>query len=178
MNLKFLTYVLIGATLLLTLSVLATGYFSNHPSSVNNKIVCTLEAKLCPDGSYVGRTGPNCEFAACPAPIPPPPATSGITGKVLLGPTCPVERIPPDPACADKPYSSNFIVVPTLNPNAIVEFKSDAEGRFTLTLTPGDYIIKPLKGTNILPVCRDSETITVVANQYANVTIDCDTGIR
>jgi len=27
---------------------------------------CTLEAKLCPDGSYVGRTGPTCEFARCP----------------------------------------------------------------------------------------------------------------
>jgi hypothetical protein len=29
-------------------------------------ISCTQEAKLCPDGSYVGRTGPNCEFAECP----------------------------------------------------------------------------------------------------------------
>lgn len=29
-------------------------------------IYCTQEAKLCPDGSYVGRTGPNCEFAKCP----------------------------------------------------------------------------------------------------------------
>jgi hypothetical protein len=29
-------------------------------------IACTMEAKLCPDGSYVGRTGPNCEFASCP----------------------------------------------------------------------------------------------------------------
>jgi putative hemolysin len=27
---------------------------------------CTEEAKLCPDGSAVGRTGPNCEFAPCP----------------------------------------------------------------------------------------------------------------
>jgi len=27
---------------------------------------CTLEAKVCPDGSSVGRTGPNCEFAPCP----------------------------------------------------------------------------------------------------------------
>ncbi len=27
---------------------------------------CTMEAKMCPDGSAVGRTGPNCEFAACP----------------------------------------------------------------------------------------------------------------
>lgn len=30
---------------------------------------CTMEAKLCPDGSYVGRTGPNCEFSPCPTPI-------------------------------------------------------------------------------------------------------------
>jgi hypothetical protein len=28
-------------------------------------IACTAEAKICPDGSAVGRTGPNCEFAAC-----------------------------------------------------------------------------------------------------------------
>jgi hypothetical protein len=35
--------------------------------SINNQnnIACTQEAKLCPDGSYVGRTGPNCEFQAC-----------------------------------------------------------------------------------------------------------------
>jgi hypothetical protein len=26
---------------------------------------CTMEAKLCPDGSSVGRSGPNCEFAPC-----------------------------------------------------------------------------------------------------------------
>ena len=28
-------------------------------------VICTSEAKLCPDGSFVGRTGPNCEFN-CP----------------------------------------------------------------------------------------------------------------
>lgn len=28
---------------------------------------CTLDAKICPDGSAVGRTGPNCEFSACPS---------------------------------------------------------------------------------------------------------------
>ncbi|MEP7167657.1 MAG: hypothetical protein ABI758_06820 [Candidatus Woesebacteria bacterium] len=27
---------------------------------------CTLEAKICPDGSSVGRQGPACEFAECP----------------------------------------------------------------------------------------------------------------
>ena len=29
-------------------------------------MACTMEAKLCPDGSSVGRSGPKCEFAACP----------------------------------------------------------------------------------------------------------------
>ena len=33
--------------------------------------VCTQEAKQCPDGSYVNRTGKNCEFAKCPAINPP-----------------------------------------------------------------------------------------------------------
>lgn len=28
--------------------------------------VCPQDTKLCPDGSYVSRIGPNCEFAACP----------------------------------------------------------------------------------------------------------------
>lgn len=31
-----------------------------------NAVACTQDAKLCPDGSYVGRTEPNCEFAPCP----------------------------------------------------------------------------------------------------------------
>jgi len=29
-------------------------------------VACTMDAKICPDGSAVGRIGPNCEFAACP----------------------------------------------------------------------------------------------------------------
>lgn len=29
-------------------------------------VACTMDARECPDGSYVGRVGPNCEFAPCP----------------------------------------------------------------------------------------------------------------
>lgn len=41
----------------------------NICKSVNTQsggTACTADAKLCPDGSAVGRTGPNCEFAPCP----------------------------------------------------------------------------------------------------------------
>jgi len=39
-------------------------YFINKQSQ--KQTTCTLEAKICPNGSAVGRIGPNCEFAACP----------------------------------------------------------------------------------------------------------------
>jgi len=31
-----------------------------------NSTICTLDAKKCPDGTFVGRIGPKCEFAKCP----------------------------------------------------------------------------------------------------------------
>jgi hypothetical protein len=43
-----------------------------HKSSDNSAepepVFCTMDAKMCPDGSYVGRTGLKCEFAPCPEP--------------------------------------------------------------------------------------------------------------
>ncbi len=33
-------------------------------------IACSADAMQCPDGSFVGRTGPNCEFAPCPTGEP------------------------------------------------------------------------------------------------------------
>jgi len=49
--------------------VLSTFKFTNATGSAVSTpaaVACTLEAKICPDGSSVGRTGPNCEFAPCP----------------------------------------------------------------------------------------------------------------
>ena len=37
------------------------------PSKIKpSEKACTLEAKMCADGSAVGRSGPNCEFEKCP----------------------------------------------------------------------------------------------------------------
>ncbi|HEY4479952.1 MAG TPA: hypothetical protein VJB58_00585 [Candidatus Paceibacterota bacterium] len=36
-------------------------------------VFCTQDAILCSDGSYVGRSGPNCEFE-CPEPATTTPA--------------------------------------------------------------------------------------------------------
>lgn len=42
-------------------------FFLNNRA--NNNVACTLEAKICPDGSSVGREGPQCEFKACPTVV-------------------------------------------------------------------------------------------------------------
>lgn len=47
-------------------------YFAQpYPSTMDpdgtEVIACTMDAKQCPDGSYVGRVAPFCEFAECPA---------------------------------------------------------------------------------------------------------------
>lgn len=45
---------------------------------------CTAEAKICPDGSSVGRSGPSCEFAACAFPNVAMPA-AGIAFALPIG---------------------------------------------------------------------------------------------
>jgi len=46
--------------------VLGGGTYYFLAKKTQKPIGCTLEAKVCPDGSAVGRIGPNCEFATCP----------------------------------------------------------------------------------------------------------------
>lgn len=43
-------------------------YLTNPEESLppSDLVACTLEAKLCPDGSARGRVPPDCEFAPCP----------------------------------------------------------------------------------------------------------------
>jgi hypothetical protein len=53
-------------------------------------VACTEEAKLCPDGSAVGRTGPNCSFAPCPpvkvpeVPIETPDKTAQFGKPIIM----------------------------------------------------------------------------------------------
>ncbi len=62
-------YILVGTLVLLILvggSYLLGKQSSTTTPPAEDKKACTLEAKICPDGSGVGRVGPKCEFAQCP----------------------------------------------------------------------------------------------------------------
>jgi hypothetical protein len=42
--------------------------FIGQDTAVVDEVMCTADAMMCPDGSSVGRTGPNCEFVCPPLP--------------------------------------------------------------------------------------------------------------
>lgn len=58
---------------------------SPNPSPTSSTIVCPADAKICPDGSSVGRFGSNCEFAACPNQSPFPSVSSPSPSPLPFG---------------------------------------------------------------------------------------------
>ena len=68
------------------------------------QIVCTQDAKVCPDGSAVGRTGPNCEFAECPPMICPTDTNVCPDGSMVsrVGTNCEFAPCPLTPAGCTK----------------------------------------------------------------------------
>lgn len=58
---------LIALAVIILLIIIAGAVYLKLTKPVEPELIaCTKEAKLCPDGSSVGRTGPNCEFEECP----------------------------------------------------------------------------------------------------------------
>lgn len=65
---KIIISIIIALITLAAIIIVSSGFrlYKQNFIGKDNTRGCTMEAKLCPDGSAVGRTGPNCEFAACP----------------------------------------------------------------------------------------------------------------
>ena len=53
---------------------------------------CTEETRVCPGGSLVSRTGPNCDFTRCPSDNPP--SRPGITEEPFDAPLAPPREEP------------------------------------------------------------------------------------
>src|SRR3989344_1477054 len=78
--------------LLIVIILIAAGAFAYQlytSADPEGPTACTMEAKLCPDGSYVGRVGPRCEFAPCPGDIgsvpTPTPSKTTIETRIDQG---------------------------------------------------------------------------------------------
>lgn len=78
-------YLFLG--LALFMGVVSFGYQLYRQSTTEialpEGVMCTMDAQLCPDGSYVGRTGPNCKFV-CPASSESVPAVPGEHADIIV----------------------------------------------------------------------------------------------
>ena len=107
------------------------------------------------------------------------PGASGIaTGHVLLGPTCPVQRIPPDPGCADKPYQTTVqaVAANSVSGAPFATTATDKNGAYKITLPPGEYALSAASG-KMFPRCA-AVNIIVKPGLASEINLYCDTGIR
>jgi hypothetical protein len=58
--------IIIIAVAVIIISIAGLALYKFRPANNGIQKECTLEAKICSDGSAVGRVGPNCEFSVCP----------------------------------------------------------------------------------------------------------------
>jgi len=165
----------------------------NKISPINispSPVACTMEAKQCPDGSYVSRTGPKCEFSPCPssqAPqgkptseSPTKPQESGkeqgtLAGKISIGPLCPVEPCPTNSVA--NPYLGKELILKSQTGTS-TSIKVNEDGSFSGKAEPGTYSLS-LNECNYLG-CNQvlPKTIKIEPNLTTQEYINIDMGIR
>ncbi len=59
-----------------------------------------------------------------------------IEGTVTAGPQCPVQRVPPDPACQDRPVAGATILITERGSGTVARLVTDELGRFSAALAP------------------------------------------
>jgi hypothetical protein len=105
--------------------------------------------------------------------------SSGIAGRVLAGPTCPVERVPPSPQCAPRPLAARLRIHPVGKRSPVEVVRSGPDGRFRVRLPPGNYVLRPLaEPGSAFPRPPAPRDVRVHAWRFTSVTITYDTGIR
>ena len=111
-------------------------------------------------------------LTAC-APVASPPADSGIEGRVLIGPVCPVMQsgVP----CPDRPYQA---VLSVLSPSGrrLLRFQTDPEGQFHVSLDPGRYVLRP-EAPDGMTHAPEQEFI-VSPGRFTQLSVTYDSGIR
>ena len=117
---------------------------------------------------------------ASPTPLPSSSGAgqkTGIGGVATAGPVCPVEKNPPDPACAPRPVDGAVLVFNDAAGTEIARTTTAADGTFFTELPPGPYVVtaQPTKGLLGTP---GPQSVTVPDGAIVRLDLAYDTGIR
>jgi hypothetical protein len=93
-----------------------------------------------------------------------------VDGLVQKGPTGPICSV--DNPCVE-PISGGFTV--TRDGRTVLHFRSDLDGRFTIRLAPGSYVVVPDPDAPVFG--QQTKDLKVPAGDSVSVTITFDTGI-
>lgn len=102
------------------------------------------------------------------------PDDSGIRGRALLGPTCPV--VTEGMECRPEPYEAGIRVLAAGSSELVATVRSGKDGRFEVFLTPGDYVLAGVSTAESFP--SKPVEVTVRPGTFARVTMAFDSGIR
>ena len=130
-----------------------------------------------PDGelTILSETGPPVPADAWPSPIGA--GQTGIGGVALAGPVCPVESVPPGPACAPRPVVGATIVIREAAGAEVARAMTGPDGSFFQAVPAGDYTIEPQPVDGLMGTAG-TQLVMVKDGIAAAVQVDYDTGIR
>jgi len=114
-------------------------------------------------------------LVACANRASSPSGDSGVRGTVLLGPTCPVESM--ESPCPDRPLADVEVQV-LQRGDVMVTVRSDGNGRFTVALEPGAYVLQAVVEEGGPAMSAKPVDVTVTSGAFADVTVPVDSGIR
>ena len=115
---------------------------------------------------------------ASPTPVPVPAAhRTGIGGVATAGPVCPVEKNPPDPACAPRPVPGAVLVIRDVSGSEVARVTTGADGAFVADLAAGGYVVEP-QAVDGLMGTAGPQSVTVNDGVVSTIQIGYDTGIR
>jgi hypothetical protein len=98
-----------------------------------------------------------------------------VKGQTIIGPMCPVVRIGQD--CPDQAYQAN-LTVRTPEGQDVMRFDTGVDGKFRVNLPPGDYILHPESLEAGHMVVAADVPFTVLPDEFTNIIVAFDSGIR
>lgn len=139
-------------------------------------LLVLLPLLLAACGSGGGANGPGDPGGGTSSSGPSLSGPSGVSGKTVVGPTCPVEQAASP--CPPRPTQAVVEVRQPHSTEIVAHTLSTHDGSFRLNLAPGTYVLTVKPEPPALMPRPKQVTVTVSAHEFTQVTVHLDSGIR